>query len=134
MKAMKHKSLALLSFLKDVSTLKRKRIHAYGDSDKVLWFADIQADGSNVRSIFGESNPSDSPELWLEVRKRRAPARPVPPEIVEDWIVPQRLDEFKNQPVLQSEITVLVEVEDEQGQPDTGGITGRKKVPEVRRL
>ncbi|HXF88953.1 MAG TPA: AAA domain-containing protein [Xanthobacteraceae bacterium] len=134
MKAAKDKSLTLLNFLKDISTLKRKRIPAYGDGDRVLWFADIRADGSNIRSIFSESNPSDSPERWLEVRKKRAPVQPAPPEIVKDWIVPESLDEFRKQPTLRSQITVLVEINDDQSEASAEGIAGRRKLPEVRRL
>lgn len=127
------KSLSLLNFLKDVSRLKRKRITAYGDGDRVLWFADIRADGSNIRSIFSESNPHDNPQRWLEVRKKRAPVQPALPEIVKDWVDARSLDEFRQQPTLRSQITVLVDA-DEGAEPSAGGIAGRRQVPEVRRL
>ncbi len=118
---MPDRSLDLLKFLKDLSALKRKRNARYGDNDKVVWFAEIQADGSNIRSIFCEREPSDNPEVWLEVRKRRAPPQPAPPETIRDWLVPESLEQIQGEPTLRPEITVLVEMEGES-------------VPEVRRI
>jgi type I restriction enzyme M protein len=45
------KTSALLRFLSETATLRRKRIPAYGASEKLLWFADL---------------PRDLPEAWKD--------------------------------------------------------------------
>lgn len=38
------KSRQLLAFFKDLATLRRKRVTAYGSGDRVLWLADLPHD------------------------------------------------------------------------------------------
>jgi len=129
------KSAALLRFLKDTVTLRRKRVPAYGASDKLLWFGEVPRDRPEIRSAFFTDNPSEFPDLWLEVRKKRMPPRPPVPEILRDWIRPQDLDEVGHEPEVLPEITVLVErrVPDPNAPPQQGR-TVAENVPEVRRL
>ncbi len=129
------KSRALLRFLKDTATLRRKRIPAYGAGDKVFWFGKVTRDRPEIRSAFLADNPGEFPDLWLEVRKKRMPPRPAAPEILEDWVRPQDLDQADQEPELLPEITVLVETR--VAAPDAPPELGRtltEKVPEVRRL
>ncbi len=136
------KTKALLSFLRDTATLRRKRISAHGESDRLLWFADLPKDA--CRSAFIADNPADIPDLWLEVRKKRKATVPPLPEALRDW-VPQR---FQNSPdeyvgkepdelidLLHSQITVIVEkhVLDADVALERDH-TRAERVPEVRHL
>jgi very-short-patch-repair endonuclease len=129
------KSAALLRFLKDTATLRRKRIPAYRAGDKLLWFGEAPRDRLDCRSAFLADNPAECPDLWLEVRKRRMPTRPSVPEVVKDWVRPQDLDQADQDPELLPEITVLIErrVPDPDAPPEEGR-TVIEKAPEVRRL
>lgn len=129
------KSRALLRFMKDAATIRRKRIPAYGAGDKVLWYGVVPRDRPEIRSAFFADNPGESPDLWLEVRKKRMPPRPAVPEILEDWVRPQDLDQADREPEILPEITVLVEarVADSDVPPELSR-TRTEKVPEVRRL
>jgi len=143
------KTAALLQFLREKATLRRKRIPAYGASDKLLWLADLPRDlpgawKNACRSAFVADNPSDIPDLWLEVRKKRKPAFPSLPKELQDW-VPQKFqghpDEYIDREpdelldLLSPQITVFVKkhVPDPSALPEEA----RKlveKVPEVRHL
>ena len=130
-----NKGTNLLSFLKDVATLRRKRITAYAPGDKLIWFADVPRDRLECRSAFIAENPAEFPDLWLEVRKKRMPARPSVPEVVKDWVRPRDLELANQEPELLPEITLLVEtrVPDPNALPEQGR-TVVEKVPEVRCL
>jgi very-short-patch-repair endonuclease len=148
-RSMAEKTAALLQFLKEIATLRRKRVPTYGASDKLLWLADLPRDlpqnwKDACRSAFLGDNPADIPDLWLEVRKKHKPILPALPEELQDW-VPQK---FQNSPdeyvdkrtyelldLLNPQITVLVE----KPVPDPNAPPGKalslsEKVPEVRRL
>jgi very-short-patch-repair endonuclease len=129
------KSAALLRFLKDTATLRRKRVPAYGASDKLLWFGEIPRDSAECRSAFLADNPAELADVWLEVRKKRMPPRPPVPEILKAWVRPQDLDQADQEPELLPEITVLVEgkVPGPTASPDRGR-TVTEKVPVGRRL
>ena len=92
------KSAALLRFLKDTATLRRKRIPAYGAGDKLLWFSEVPRDRPECRSAFIADNPAEFPDLWIKVRKKRMPLRPPLPELVKDWVRPQDLDQVDQEP------------------------------------
>ena len=129
------KNDAVLRFLKDTATLRRRRIPSYRPGDKVLWLADVPRDRPECRSAFFADNPSEFPDLWLEVRKKRMPTRPPVPEVVADWVRPRDLEQIDSDPELLPQITVLVErkVPDPDAAPEQGR-TVVEKVPEVRRL
>jgi len=129
------KSAALLRFLKDAATLRRRRVPAYGVGDKVLWLSDVPKDRPECRSSFISDRPAEFPDLWLEVRKKRKPVLPPLPELVKDWVRPQDLDQVDQEPELLPEITVLIEkkVPDPGGPPEQDR-TVIEKIPEVRHL
>lgn len=129
------KTSALLRFLKDVATLRRKRNPAYGANDKILWLAEVPRDRPECRSAFLADNPAEFPDLWLEVRKKRMPVRPPVPELAKDWISHLDLDKTDQEPELLPEITVLVSrnVPDPDAPPEQGRIVN-EKVPELRLL
>ncbi|MGH9350751.1 MAG: hypothetical protein ACRD2G_01090, partial [Terriglobia bacterium] len=129
------KSKALLAFLRDAATLRRKRIGAYNATDTVLWFSEAPDGQPECRSAFHSDNPAEFADLWLEVRKRRAPTQPPLPKLVQDWIRPQDFGQADHEPELLPEITILVE----KGMPDPDAPADQtrtviEKVPEVRRL
>jgi hypothetical protein len=138
------KTAALLEFLRDTATLRRKRIPTYGASEKLLWLADLPRAlpptwKDACRSAFVAENPAEIPDLWLEVRKKRKPTLPALPTQLRDW-VPQ---EFQTQPddyldknsanfldLLNPEITVLVEKRiPDPNAPPSEGWTLAEKVP-----
>ena len=129
------KGAALLAFLKATARIRRKRVSSYGTADKVLWLADIPRERGECRSPFLTEKPEELAGLWLEVRKKRMPARPPVPQVVADWVRADDLDQPEKEPELLPEITVLVErrVPD----PDAPHDTQRaivETVPELRRL
>ncbi len=143
------KTKALLSFLRETATLRRKRIPGYGAGAKLLWLDDVPRDLAGAwkdacRSAFVADNPVDIPDLWLEVRKKRKPTFPPLPEELQDW-VPQKFqghpDEYIDREpdelldLLSRQITVLVEkrVPDPSALPEEAR-TLVEKVPEVRPL
>src|SRR4030095_12935368 len=99
------KGANLLAFLKTTATIKRKRISSYDPADKVLWLADVPKEGAECRSRFLTDKPDDLGGLWLEVRKKRMPARPPVPQVVADWVRVDDLDQPGNEPELLPEIT-----------------------------
>ena len=127
------RGIALLHFLKDAATLRRKRVASYGAGDKLIWFAEVPRDRSECRSNFIIQNETD--DFWLEVRKKRRPTRPLLPEGIADWIRASDLDQPDEIPELIPEITVLVERR--VADPDAPSGSGKmvvEKVPEVRHL
>lgn len=129
------KGAALLAFLKATAIIRRKRISSYGPAEKVLWLADVPKERPECRSPFLTDRPDDLGGLWLEVRKKRMPARPPVPQVVANWVRADDLDQPKNEPELLPEITLIVErrVPD----PDMPQGTQRtmvQQVPELRRL
>ena len=129
------KGIALLRFLKDAATLRRKRVSSYGSNDKLVWFRDVPKDRPECRSAFLNENPGEFPEIWLEVRKKRMPTRPHFPNVTVDWVRPQDLEQSDREPELLPEITVLVQrrVPDPEAPPERPRdmLAG---VPELRRL
>jgi len=140
MAALADKSKALLSFLKDFGTLRRRRVAAYKPEDKVLWLANVPKDLPDkwkdaCRSAFLADDPSEIPDLWLEVRKKPKPRLPAVPETVRDWVRPQDLENPDRVPEIPSEITVPVEKTVPGSDTTvTQGRTLAETVPEVRRL
>ena len=130
-----NKGAALLAFLRESATLRRKRISAYGPSDKILWFGDVPRDRPECRSPFLADKPEELTGLWMEVRKKRMPARPPVPQIVADWVRADALDQPDQEPELLREITVIVErqVPDPAAPHDTKRVLV-EAVPELRQL
>jgi very-short-patch-repair endonuclease len=129
------KGAHLLAFLKATAIIRRKRANAYGLADKVLWLADVPKGRPECRSPFLSDKPDDLGGLWLEVRKKRMPARPPVPQVVADWVRADDLDQPENEPELLPEITVIVERQ--TSDPDALQDTQRtivQQVPELRRL
>jgi len=129
------KGAALLAFLKASATIRRKRISSYGPGDKLLWFADVPTERAECRSPFLTDKREDLGGLWLEVRKKRLPARPPVPQAVADWVRAEDLDQPEKAPELRPEITVLVERQvRDPGAPPEGQRTVAETGPELRRL
>ena len=129
------KGLALLRFLKDAATLRRRRVPSYGPNDRLVWFADIPSNRVECRSAFISESPSDIADLWLEVRKKRMPIRPPLPETIANWVRIDDLDHPDAEPDLLSEITVLVEQKSQSPVPESGKHEpGGEKFPEVLHL
>ncbi len=129
------KGASLLAFLQATATIRRKRISSYGTADRVLWVADVPKERAECRSPFLTDKPDDLGGLWLEVRKKRMPARPPVPQVVADWVRADDLDQPDNEPELRPEITVIVERQ--VPAPDTPEDTRRsivQGVPELRQL
>ena len=143
------KTIALLKFLRNVATLRRKRVAAYGTNDKLLWLADLPRDlpgdwKDAWKSAFFADKPVDIPDLWLEVRKKSKPTFPPLPKELRDWVS----QKFQNNPdvyvdkaleelidLLNPEITVLVEKPVLDVTTPSGEASSlSEKVSEVRRL
>ncbi len=114
------KTKALLNFLKETATLRRKRIPIYGADDRVLWFEQLPKDRPEIRSVFFATNPAElsNPNLWLEIRRKHKPVPPSVPEIVNNWLPQEFLDnpeKYLNKEteelieLLRSRITIFVE-------------------------
>jgi len=129
------KGAKLLEFLKATATIRRTRVTSYNSGEKVLWFADVPKDRGECRSPFLTLKPEELPGLWLEVRKKRMPARPPVPQVVTDWVRADELDNPEKEPELRAEITVIVEqrVPDPDEPQDTRR-TMVQQMPELRRL
>jgi hypothetical protein len=129
------KGSALLAFLKATATIRRKRISSYGTGDRLLWFGDVPKERAECRSPFLAEKPEELAGLWLEVSKKRMPARPPVPQVVADWVRADDLDQLEKEPELLPEITVLVErrVPDPDAPHDIQR-TIVETVPELRRL
>jgi very-short-patch-repair endonuclease len=105
------KSLSLLKFLKDVVSIRRQRLPRYTDGDKIIWFAKLPRERQECRSPLLVWQSDESPDFWLEVKKTRPPVRaPLPEELI-DWVSHKDLEDYRKEPELLSEITVLVEQE-----------------------
>lgn len=129
------KAAHLLAFLRATAIIRRKRITSYGPAEKVLWLADVPRDRPECRSPFLSDKPDDLGGLWLEVRKKRMPARPPVPQVLADWVRADDLDQPERAPELLPEITHIVErrVPDPDA-PQDSQRTMDQQVPELRRL
>lgn len=129
------KGAHLLAFLEATATIRRKRISSYGPADRLLWLAEIPKERPECRSPFLSDRPDDLGGLWLEVRKKRMPARPPVPQVVANWVRADDLDQLENEPELLPEITLIVErrVTDPDAPQDTRR-TIVQQVPELHRL
>lgn len=132
---MTDKGVALLAFLKAAATLRRKRVSSYGAGDRIIWFGDVPRDRPECRSPFLTETPGEFAELWLEVRKKRMPSRPIPPQAILQWVRQDDLDQPDKEPELRPEITVIVEqrVPDPDAPPENRRTLVVER-PEVRRL
>lgn len=108
------KGTDLLAFLKATATLRRRRFSTYGERDRVIWFGHVPTGHAECRSPFLMESAETLGELWLEVRKKRMPMRPPVPETVADWVRADDVDCTEREPDLHSQITVLVEVEQDR--------------------
>ena len=138
------KSRALVKFLLDAATIRRKRVPAYGENDKLLWFYQIPRDRPEIRSAFFVDKPGEFPDFWLEVHKKPKQTFPVIPKELQDW-VPQK---FQSSPeeyldkrteelldILNLRITVLVERRVPNSNVPSGDAQApTEEVPEGRRL
>ncbi|MBS3946820.1 MAG: DUF559 domain-containing protein [Dethiobacter sp.] len=124
------KSAALLRFLKDTATIRRKRITSYTADDKILWLGNSPRSQAECCSAFFAENPGDISDLWLDVRKKRMPPRPTIPQILREWVRHQDIELTEREPELLTEITILSEMK--VTGPD--GCELIKKIPQVRRL
>lgn len=129
------KGLRLLDFLRATASIRRKRIASYGSADKILWFGDIPRERGECRSPFLTSSPDEVGGLWLEVRKKRMPARPPEPRVVTDWVRTGDLDQPDHEPDLLTQITVIVErqMPDPEAPADTRSAIV-EETAELRRL
>lgn len=129
------KGASLLAFLKATAIIRRKRISIYGPAEKVLWFSDIPKERAECRSPFLTGKPDELGGLWLEVRKKRMPARPSVPPVVADWVRADHLDQAETEPELLPEITVIGERQvPDPDAPHDSHRTIVEEVPELRRL
>jgi hypothetical protein len=110
----------------------RKRISSYGPADKVLWLADVPKERPECQSPFLSGSPDDLGGLWLEVRKKRMPARPPVLQVVADWVRADNLDQPESEPGLLPEITVIVQ--QQVPDPDAPQDTQRTIVQQVPEL
>ena len=103
------KTQQLLCFLRDVAKIRRKRVWAYGENDRVLWVSEVPAAEPECNSPFHEMQSTKS-SSWLTIRKPQIPLRPAPPAGTLDWAEggEDQLDDFKaDPPELRAEITTL---------------------------
>lgn len=106
-----------MKFLKSVAILRRKRISTYRETDKIIWLGRLPRDHPEIRSVFFATNPSELSDLWLEVRRKHKPTPPPVPEILNNWLPQEFLDNSEKYlkkseeliGLLRSQITVLVE-------------------------
>jgi len=133
--SLSNKGIALLQFLKDAATLRRKRAATFASTDTVIWFGDIPKDRAECRSALLSAEADESPDIWLEVRKKRMPRQPDVPKTAVDWVRPADLDLLDTEPQLLQEITILVErtSPDPEADPQEER-TITEKVPELRCL
>ena len=100
------KSRALLRFLQASAALRRKRVVAYGPTDKVLWFHEIPQDRPECRSPFFPGGAEEPLDQWLEIVKPRRPACPAVPALLKAWVNPETLEDPSKQPDLPPRITI----------------------------
>ncbi|WP_347244340.1 AAA domain-containing protein [Thermogutta sp.] len=90
--ALRERTSALLKFLWDYSGLRRRSGTTYTKDDRILWWADLDAElkrgAEGIDSpLLRENNGSETDaELWLEMQKLREPAMPEPPAALKRWI------------------------------------------------
>lgn len=129
------KTKSLLEFLKAAAALRRGRVAAYGEGDRLLWLADVPSHLPECRSPFFATDAGVMSDVWLEVRKRRMPARPPVPDAIRNWVSEDDLDNVETEPQLLAEITVPVEREfeaDDAASQEGDAIP--REISEVRRL
>lgn len=106
------KTQQLLCFLRDVAKIRRKRVWAYGEQDRVFWISQFPADEPECDSPFHDTDTANS-SSWLTIKKPNIPPLPVPPEGTLEWVEggEDQLNHFKaDPPELRAEITTLSQV------------------------
>lgn len=96
----------------DESDWNKERFHSLGIVSCTLshaWLADVPSHLPECRSPFFATDAGVMSDVWLEVRKRRMPARPPVPDAIRNWVSEDDLDNVETEPQLLAEITVPVE-------------------------
>lgn len=132
------KSRQLLLFLKNLSTLRRKRISVYGSGDRVLWLGALPCGLPSkwkdaYRTVFSADKPDEMPDLWLEVRKKRRPDPPPVPETVKPWL-PEKFIEKPEEYAERNTEDLLDLLRDKIYTPPKSNLTARKAALEERLL
>ena len=94
------KTNALLRFLRDNALERRKPVRSYTETERLLWFADLPREYSQVRSVFFLEEPPKEPDVWLEVKRLSRPLPPPVPAVLKDFIDGIDEGQWRREPVL----------------------------------
>jgi len=117
------KALNLFTYLKELCALRIKQIHDVNDYDEILWFENVP-DATQCRCIAremlqGRDSSGNDAEVWIEVQKPHIKSPPEVPDVLESWIVMEKLtDSLLEKPSIRERIPV-----DSPPDPETGEIT-----------
>lgn len=97
------KAIRLLEFLKELASIRAKKVRNINSYEKVLWLKDIPHEDECFTQTWGE-NVRDDLDVWVEVKRRNEPELPRIPEPCEDWVNESDLKNKSDIPKLNSEI------------------------------
>ncbi len=85
------RAIRLFRFLRAVTELRSQPIRTLERYPEVLWLSQVPEE--RECSVIWRSSSSADTDSWLRVRKPSLPVRPDPPRVLDDWLIPEELDD-----------------------------------------
>lgn len=96
------KAIRLFSYLQELVQLRAPQVRNVESYEKVLWFSELPHEEGCYSISWGA--PLEDSDLWVEVKKRKEPPCPTPPENCAEWLNPAELRQSDAEPKLRARI------------------------------
>lgn len=128
----RRRAISLYTFLKEFAELRAETIRSVERYDQVLWLEDVPREPECYCAAWHDRRDDES-EAWIEVRKPRLNAPPVPPAPLRSWLTESEWQTSESElPSLREQIILASPAEDEAPQqlelsqsPDIRGLWER---------
>lgn len=96
------RAIRLFSYLQELVQLRTPQVRDVQSYEAVLWFSEIPREEGCYSISWGA--PLEDSDLWVEVRKRKEPPCPSPPEKCKEWVQLSELVQSDSEPRLRDRI------------------------------
>ncbi len=112
----RRRAISLYTFLKEFAELRAETIRSFERYDQVLWLQDVPREPECYCAAWQERRDDES-EAWIEVRKPRLNAPPLPPAPLRPWLTELEWQTSESElPSLREQIVLAPSAEDEAPQ------------------
>ena len=89
----RERAVALYTFLKEFAQLRTRTVRDVDAYDQVIWVSDIPQQPGCDCIAWHRDVDDVSDKLWLEIRRPRLKRPPEPPELAQDWVRREQLND-----------------------------------------